>query len=222
MTTTVEAVERYLETDLVLNEALARGFVSIRRAARWLIESQDWDATEEAVVSALRRYDAPETLDVEEALHLLQSSELTSRSELALITFPRTQDVMGKLPEIARAVHPKETLVTLPERKRVTIVVDDRNTDAIVSILGSEVIEDVEQRLVRLNLSFPEASRAAAAAVGVVVNLLGYRGVDVLCLFGTLPSSSFLVRKKESEIAYGLLADWTSQDGPGVRVKPSG
>lgn len=54
--TVQELVWRHLEDDVVVRRALARGILSLRRGARELIETNGWDVTEDAVVSALRRW----------------------------------------------------------------------------------------------------------------------------------------------------------------------
>lgn len=57
--TTTERVHRHLARDPTMASARARGYLSLRRAARWLLEGYEWEATEEGVVSAIRRYEPP-------------------------------------------------------------------------------------------------------------------------------------------------------------------
>jgi tetratricopeptide (TPR) repeat protein len=56
MPPTSHKVADVVATDLRLRPALALDVLNLRRAARWLIDHHDWTATEDAVVSALRRH----------------------------------------------------------------------------------------------------------------------------------------------------------------------
>lgn len=48
-------VDVALGQDPVAREALQRGIVNLRALSRWLIRTRGWNASEEAVLSALRR-----------------------------------------------------------------------------------------------------------------------------------------------------------------------
>jgi hypothetical protein len=222
MTTTVEAVERHLETDLVMHVALDRGILNVRQAARWLIATQGWDATEEAVVSALRRFDPDIAFNLEEALHLLPATELTAGTGFSIFTYPRHGKLLEGLAEIAEHLGSKKRLSTVSERKRVTIVVQDESAPTVLSILGEEDAERIEHDTTELKLRFPEDGSATATALAVAVNMLGYAEVNVLAVLGTLPTCTVLVPGGQaSNRAHDVLSVLTSPDGEGVRLEPS-
>lgn len=61
-----------------MEAAWARGYLSLRRAARWLRDRYGWEATEEGVVSAIRRYDPPTRLELAHGPRLLARSTVTT------------------------------------------------------------------------------------------------------------------------------------------------
>lgn len=221
MTTTVEAVERYIQSDLVLHEALARGFLNFRRAARWLIEAQEWETTEEAVVSALRRYDPEPTLDFEAVLHILSSSEIGGRTGLAIVSFPRVHENMDKLSSVSRAMHAKDSWAVLPDRKRVVLLVEAATVDRVVEAIGEEVVGEIHRDVVRLDLDLGDTGNAASGAIAVAINVLAHRGIEILSLYGALPSCSFIVHREQLTRVHEIFSDLTSRTGREFLIKPS-
>lgn len=220
--TTAEAVERYLQTDPVMHVALERGILSVRRAARWLIAKQGWDATEEAVVSALRRFEPDVAFDLEEALHLLPHTKLTASTGFTILTYPRHGDILDGLAETAVSIGEKKRLTTVSERKHVTIIVEDGSAPTVLDALGREGAERIEQDVTELKLRFPEDGSAAAAGLAIGVSMVGYAGVDVLAVLGTLPTCAvFVPGGSASNTAHDVLAVLTSHDGDNPRIDPS-
>lgn len=193
MPTTVEAVNRHLETDLVLHQALERGVLNLRETARWLIETREWDTTEEAVVSALRRHDGDTRADLEQALAILDEAEVGVMTGLALVTIPRVHEIVGRLPALVKALEPEDTLAILPGARRVRIAVDRRRLDVVESKLGADSIDELVDGLARARLRLGETGTDAMAALAVWLNLLAHHGVDVEEVFGCLPECSVLV-----------------------------
>lgn len=208
MTTAVDAVEGYLDTDLALHESLARGFLNVRKTARWLIETQGWEATEEAVVSALRRYSPDPGLDLENVLYMLKGSEVLVQTALATITLPSAREYSSAIPTIVQSVEPDDTLIILPERKRLNVLIDERNVDPVVSSLASRASLDptkhceVTQGLAALEVRFPEDGRVASTAVAVMINILGHRDVPVSNVYATLPTCNLVVAEEQVHQAY--------------------
>lgn len=202
MGTTVRAVERYLEKDLVVHEALARGFLNIRRAARWLIDSQGWDTTEEAVVSALRRYTPHSTVDLETALHMLEDTSRMASTGLALITAPRTREHMQGVSRISRLTEPEEFFSILTESKRLILLVEERRCDEAMQIMQPLGSIEMARGVAEVELEFPDDGPAAATAMAVVLNVLGHRGVDVLAVSGVPPVCSIFFPETDLSVAY--------------------
>lgn len=50
-------VRQAVASDPAALDAIERGILNVRAYGRWLMETRAWDVTEEAVVSALRRFE---------------------------------------------------------------------------------------------------------------------------------------------------------------------
>ncbi len=202
MGTTVEAVEQYIEKDLVVHEGLARGVLNIRRAARWMIERQGWDTTEEAVVSALRRYTPDQRVDLEGALHLLEHTTRMASTGLALLSAPRTREHMAGISQITRMAEPEEFLSILTGSARVTLLVEQRRAQQAFDVLETNGDTELVNGVAEVELEFPDDGPDATTAMAVVLNVLGHRGVEILAVSGAPPVCSFFLPERHLARAY--------------------
>lgn len=204
MVTTVELVEKHLENDLVLSEALARGVLNIRRAARQLIDEREWDVTEEAVVSALRRYDPGPNVDLANVFLLLSETRKTGETGLAMITVPRVREYVSKMAQIAKAIGSDDKLGFIPDDKQLMVLVDDSNASTVLDILPPDKEYEQHRDVGKVELRFPEVNPLNGAAVGVVLHHFGLRGIRILSVCCNFPACSIYVKDREFADAYEL------------------
>lgn len=185
MPSTAEQVARYLDEDLALKEILARGILNLRRAARWLIAQEGWDATEEAVVSALRRFaGSSEAEQVERAREALAGADIGLRSDLQQLTLARGPRLHRRLRKAHGAVGDEQTMIVLVGNSEVRLVVDGRSVEAVSAELGTEP-GDAELALVQL--TFPRAGPATGMGVAIVLNALVQDGIEMREVFTCAP-----------------------------------
>lgn len=203
MPSTAEKVEHYLEGDLVIERALARGVLSLRRTSRWLIEHRDWDVSEDAVVSALRRHTPrPVDADVDEGYALLREARTGVGTGLALATVPALAAVRRRVRE-ALGEH-ASPLAVLPGSDTTTYVVDDSVVDRLDERDGLDV-----HRLVRplsqVRVAFPDEDPACGVALSILLNTFSHRGIPVLEAFSCRSEYSLLVRDAHTSQAHDVL-----------------
>lgn len=207
MATTVQIVERHLEKDLILKEALARGILNVRRAARQLIEKRGWDATEEAVVSALRRYEPDPHVDLDNVFDLLSKTHKTAQTGLVIISIERTYESLSKLTAITEAIATEDPLGFLPDDERLNIIAEEANTLSILKALHPEKPIEIHQDVAEIELEFPEKTPLCSAAIAVALHLLGHQGVEVVGTASVLPFCSVFVKEADFADAYALAKD---------------
>lgn len=202
----------------MINEALARGFLSVRRAARALIEERGWDATEEAVVSAIRRYEPSPCVDLENVFHLLGRTRKTAATGLGMVHVPQTREFVTKMADIRAKIGLEETLGFIPDSEVLTVLVDDWNVGTVAEIFrrdgGNEEKIRTDRGLGKIELRFPEKSPVNASALAVVLYYLGHRHVEILDVFCTFPTCSIYVREADFADAFELTKELqTRQQG---------
>lgn len=202
MTTTVEAVEKYVQTDIALHESLARGILNVRQTARWLLETQGWDTTEEAIVSAIRRYKPDPDVALDDVFHLLSESDLTFDTGFATVSLPSAREYRACLPAITDALDARDTLAILPERKRLNLMVDEERVGTVLDLVPSRAACRVTQGLGQINVHLQQEGKLASTALAILVNVLGYQGIAVHSVFGIIPTCSLVVTDPDTPAAF--------------------
>lgn len=214
MATTVENVRRHLEEDPALVDVLRRDLVNLRGTARWLIEEYGWDTTEEAVVSALRRFreEGPEET-VWSARRDLHRSSLELRDGLALVTIPRT-------PEVQRAslvawfdADGTGILGILPGRTETRLLVEERAIRGLSDELGPRSLDSVEAPVAVLRLILPDTQNQAAI-LSLTLSALAHKHVPLLELVSCDPEWLLVIPDRVTLKAHGILGSLTSDEAP--------
>lgn len=200
--TTAEAVLEHLEADLVLHEALSRGVLNYRRTARWIIDRYGWDATEEAIVSALRRYEAPRRVEFHEARERLADAEVEAETRLTVLTTSRLLGVLERIPEALSLAEPEDTVALLPGLRELQLVVERHLADDVLDVLRSENAR--AEAACALHLRFTEDDAATQVAIALTLHALGYQEKTVLGLYSSEQECTILVPPEELPSTFRL------------------
>lgn len=177
-------VHDYLDVDAPARDLLDRGCVNLRALARWLIDTHALDATEEAVVSAIRRYPAREQSRGFQAAHrILKRSHVNSRSNVCAFTLPRTARAHEKLSDLFRAIKPdRGQLLRIIEGERaVKVVFSGSALDRVEETLGRGLIQGAETDLAEYHVVHP--GREAEETHGVLAlmfSMLAVHRINVI------------------------------------------
>lgn len=211
--TAVELVKRYLATDTVLADALARNVLRLRQTARWLLAEEGWDATEDAVTSALRRYaDLHPKSPVAPVQAMLPETKVDLRTGLALVTIPRNWEALQEVYEVFTGLRPLDIVGLSPGRKRTTILVEAFNVDKLREALPRGAIRGISQPVTILRLRLPERP-SAIHVVPYFMTLLHHREIEVLDILTSVPESTILVPGSDTAEAFELCTEATEAKG---------
>lgn len=213
MGSVAERVADYISRDSVVQEAIRRGIVNHRALARWIIEYNDWDATEEAVVSALRRYAVDEDRSIfVRARQALDQIQLSLRSHVTILVLSKNGDLPNRLPRLFETVDLMrgEALRVIQGEKAVKVVVDDENRDEIREVVGPHNVEHEHLDVTEVHVLMPPESVDTPGALAVVLVELAVRGVNVLEVVSGLPELLLFVGEGDGLEAYRALKDLTS------------
>lgn len=201
MPSTAQRVARYLDEDLAMKEVLARGILNLRRAARWLIDKEGWDASEEAVVSALRRFAGSSDAEIlDEAREALAAADVGLRSRYARLTVPRGPRLHRRVREAHRALGADDTLALLPGQTRVRVLVDGDDPERVAEKL--EASKGEPGPVAAVLLSFPEGGPASHLGTAIVLNTLVQQGIRVLEVFTCEPEVAIVVDQAHARAAF--------------------
>lgn len=211
MTTTVAAVHDHLESDPGLVDSLSRGLLNLRRTARWLIEEHGWDTTEEAIVSALRRYrDEENTSPVWASRDRLQDLRLELRDGLALVTVPSLPHVRADVIDAWLTEHGAGPLGVMPGRMNSRLLVEEGTVSALSQVMPPGEVPDVQAPVAVLRLIVP-TSVQATPLVTLILAALAHRGIEILEVVSCHPEWLIVVADDEILEAHRIVAALTNR-----------
>lgn len=207
MPSTTEQVTRHIEGDFVIRDALSREVLNLRRASRWIIEHNDWEATEEAVVSALRRYTPPRTFaTIEDGYRVLRDANVGLETGLALVETPARGVADERVEKVYREMCAIPVRGKFPGKKVVTYLVEETAVSALRARCRKDDLIEVNRPISRVHISLPMEEPATSMALTIILQSFGHRGIPFLQFYNSAEEYSFLIRGDDALKAYdGLL-----------------
>lgn len=203
-----QGVHNHLDSDDAAREMLAREVVNLRALARWLIDTHGWEVSEEAVVSALRRYDRLPAETATEQQALLGEAQLRSRSDQCAISVPRASSPRQRLVDVIDALGDTagSRVRLLEGETRTTIIVDRTHLETVLDALGPDTAEVISDDLTELHVAYPQPEgEATPGIVGRLATILAIRDVEPAYTYAAGGEVFLLVHEGDSLRAYQAL-----------------
>jgi hypothetical protein len=154
-----EFVWKIIDTDISLKKDLLRGLINIRSLARHILTTQKIDASLDAVISSIRRYEkAPENKeDAYSVYGVLKQARISTRTNMSSLLLKRTDEVKTKLgrPEKLMDFQSHETIRVMEGSQALTLVFDRKNFEKIKSFFSKNVILEENRQVGMLEINYP-------------------------------------------------------------------
>lgn len=207
------AVHHYLDGDLAAREMLARGVIGLRAMARWLIEDQGWTGiTEDAVVSALRRYPTSgSTGGAEAARKVLERSHVNTRSNITSLVLPKSLEAHRALHNVLNAVDPSRgELVRIIEGERsIKVIVDTAKLNAVRPAVQTFHITRLVPNLVEYSIVFADDTQRVPGILAIVFSSLAAHEISIVEVVAGSNDLLIFVDEKDSRLTFQVLQNLT-------------
>lgn len=181
MASMAERVAQVVTRDAVAREGLRRGIINVRALARWIIETHGWTASEEAVLSALRRN--PSALPSPDA-HLkkiLQSSHVNTTSNVCSVMLKgglNSPALSAALTKLLKA-EPTQFLRVIVSNDNARLVIQSDQLPAVKKALDG-FVDEVTEGLTEISINQTLESLNAPGVVAHLVGALSFQGINFL------------------------------------------
>jgi hypothetical protein len=179
VSSTAEQVAQILSRDGVAREGLRRGIINVRALARWMIATHGWAASEEAVLSALRRN--PQTIAPPDPnlKRILQTSHIDTTSNVCSVML---KGGLGTLPlgaPLSRLLKAENAQVfrLILSNDNARLVVHSDQLPAVKRAL-SGMIDEVREGLTEISINQTKESLGAPGVVAYIVGALSFQGIN--------------------------------------------
>ena len=128
---TREKVWKFIDTDISLKKGLLRKIVNVRSLAKYITATQKLNASLDAVISAIRRYNLDiKKSDEKNSIHdVLKQARIAVRTKMSSLLLKRTDLVKTKLgrPDKLMDFQGHDIIRILEGSQALTIVIDQKN-----------------------------------------------------------------------------------------------
>lgn len=217
-----KAVAHVLERDAVAREGLARGIVNLRALSRALIEAQGWTASEEAVLSALRRHAATGRSGAAPgARAALARAHLRTRSRMGTLLLPRTRQARALLGLHLHALEGPgdDGIVVIETPKGIKLILSEERFPGALRALAEVGVREGARGLTLVELALPPEARQAPGAFALACGTLAGEGVPVVEAFMGASEFVLLVPERETLHAYEALHALVGRSGEPPRSR---
>lgn len=209
MKNTVGEVWKYLDNNPSIKTDMSLGLINIRALAKYIIKTQKMDATLDAVISAIRRYELSQQDDIFlDARELIgETITLSTRSGLVEISLIKDDDVQRIIPELFEIIdhHRGEVLRIIQATESIKILVDGKNLEDATELFPKNKILKIDNNLAEINMHMPPQMIITRGILAVIANELAINGINIMEIMSCLPEMLLFVKEQDILKAYQVL-----------------
>lgn len=179
-----ESVWKFIDTDISLKKDLLRKIINTRSLAKYIITTQKLNASLDAVISAIRRYNSDiKKSDEKSSIHdVLKQARVAVRTKMSSLLLKRTDFVKTKLgrPDKLMDFQGHDVLRVLEGSQALTIVIDQKNLEKIKSLFPKELILEENKKVGMIEINYPRILKKTPGVFSVIYNELAENDISII------------------------------------------
>lgn len=202
-------VREAVASDPAALDALERGILNVRAYGRWLLESRRWDVTEEAVVSALRRFEGDRQYGqiLARAKEVLRESRISVHEGMLSVALRNSPQVQERLSGLFSEVDTSqgERIRVMSSDQGFKIIVDEPAWGRMRAVVGDESILETKRGLTELDVALPARARSVPGLLAVISSALAAANVNIAEIVDGVSQHIILVDRGDAVKTYQVL-----------------
>ena len=179
-----EFVWKIIDTDISLKKCLLRDVINVRSLAKNILSAQKIDASLDAVISAIRRYDkSQENKEGTYSVYdVLKQARISTRTNMSSLLLKRTDEVKTKLgrPDKLIDFQGHETIRVLEGSQALTLIFDRKNFEKIKSLFTKAVILEENKNIGMIELTYQKILKKTPGVFLILYNELAENGISII------------------------------------------
>lgn len=201
-----------IQSDPSIQLDLARDLINVRALARHIakrFEKKGIEATEDAIISAIRRYPKDNHYEdkFEHAREVVSNSAISTRSNIVNIALVKGKEAQETLPKLFSIINFErgEALRIVQGEESVKIMVDKKNLKKILDIIPKKIVIKVHENLAEINMHLhPEAVNTPGIMLVLSTEMM-LHGVNIYEIMSCVPELLIFVEESDIMEAYRIL-----------------
>ena len=179
-----EKVWKFIDTDASLKKDLSRKVLNVRSLAKYIISAQKLNASPDAVISAIRRYnlDTKKADEIYSIHSVLKQAKIAVRTKMSSLLLKRTDFVKTKLgrPDKLIDFQGHDVIRVLEGSQALTIVIDQKNFEKIKSIFPKDLILEENKKVGMIEINYPRILKKTPGVFSIIYNELAESDISII------------------------------------------
>ncbi|MBU0461005.1 MAG: hypothetical protein KJ574_00305 [Nanoarchaeota archaeon] len=192
-----QQVWRLISQDYSVQKDLRRNLVNVRALAKFLIKEHHLEASVDAVISAIRRYDnaggSPEFSD--DVNKLLRGINIFTRDRVASITVVSQSLQKMFMNEEISAVESSYRIIK--SKKYAIIFFNQDDLEKMKRFFPKDKIVDLRDNLAEIRIVFPPGGESIRGVLSRMLNEIAMRGVSISDFLQCYPEVNIYVTRNQ-------------------------
>ena len=211
MVTISHIVNKMIDENIYLQEAIGRGIASYGSVAKQLKPEIEFELRKEvahyAVVAAIRRYSEKLNVRFKEIKFRSNTSEVNLKTNVIDLSVLRTPSIFDKLKRIYDLIkfEKGDILHIIYGRNSVSIVTNERYKDQINNFLQNEKILNFKENLVCLSFSIGKELIDTPGVLFTIVRNFAWENINIIEVISIDMEITFIVKEEDAVRGYKAL-----------------
>ena len=209
MTNIVRKVWKILDNSPCMRMDISRGVINSRALAKYIIKEKKLDATVDAVISAIRRYNSDHHEKIFENAYkvMVQSITITTKNPLVNIALTKDTEIQKLLPKLFAVINYEhgDVLRIIQADQSIKILVDEKNLEKVKPLFPENKIIKIYRNLAEINVHMHPDAKYTPGILAITSNELAINGINVLETMTCISELLWFVEEKDLLKAYNAL-----------------
>lgn len=208
MTNIMHKVWKILDNSPSIRKDMSLGLINQSALARYIIEEKKVNATLDAVISAIRRYEIEHSNKLFDAAYkIISQSAISTKSRLSNIDIIKDTETQKLLPELFSIINYNrgDVLRIIQADESIKILVDEKNLEKVKDLLSEDKIIKIDENLAELNMHLHPEAVNTPGILAVISNELSINDINVMETMSCVPELLWFVKEKDILKAYSVL-----------------
>ena len=201
-------VWKLIDRDPSIRLDMGRGVINVRALARYC-SKQGIGGTEDALISAIRRYPAGSQAKEQysEALKIAGQSVISTKSHIVNVSLRKGGEIQEILPRLFTCVSYDrgETLRLVQGEETIKVIIDEKNLDKVLGLIPKRLVISVLRGLAEINMHLHPLAVKTPGIMLVLTGELARNGVNIYEVMSCVPEMLIFVEEKDLLEAYRVL-----------------
>lgn len=198
-----QLVWNILKSDMAIQKDLEKGLINVRGLAKYILNKYDLEASLDAVISAIRRFEAEKVYEKEEKaiLSLFKDAKIATRNNIICLTVKKDglKQMKAVLDKNIRAIIGTEEIKIVCEKKYLENMKDAFSDDVV----------KVEEDLSELDIEISEKAIKQRGVLARISNEISLHNINILESIICPPEFLIYVKEKDAVKTYEILLGLT-------------